>query len=85
MRGQRGLHVVKVILDVVRLQSSVRFSVDPSWVSQPWSSSALSEQRLLSKRQVAWFNDLFYCVICVVASGFSSFALALGLLCVPLA
>ena len=83
MRGQRGLHVVRVVLDVVvlqyRLQTSVLFLLtllgSRSLGCQVlfFGSSACSARgRLLVV--------MLYSVVCVVvASGFSSFALALGL------
>ena len=66
MRGQRGLSVVRVVLDVVvlqnRLQSSVLVLLTLLGSRSLGRQAIYRGQRLLSKRQVACLNDILYCV-----------------------
>ena len=67
VRRQRGLHVVRVVLDVVvlqyRLQSSALILPALLGTRNCGRQAFWREQRLLSGRQVAHLYDLFYRVL----------------------
>ena len=67
MRGQRGLHVVRVVLDVVVfqdwLQSSVIFLMALLGACHLGCQALFWEKRLLPWRQVDCLDDVFYCVL----------------------
>ena len=67
VRGQRRLHVVRVVFDVVVLQDRLQTSSLPLptllWARDLCRESVFGEQRLLPGRQIARFDDLVDCML----------------------
>ena len=63
MRGQRRLHIVRVVFDVVvlqyRLQASSLLLPTLLWARDICRQTVFGEQRWLPGRQLARFDDLF--------------------------
>ena len=67
MRGQRRLHVVRVVLDIVvlqdRLQSSSLLFPTLLWARDLCRQSVFGDQRVFSWRQIVRFDDLVACML----------------------